>query len=261
MLTLFTQYNMTKIKDFFKQFDLQEKEMEVLFYLFRSGRASIIEMIKITNLKRSSIYYILDKLQSKQLITYIQQGAHRTYSPASLQMIKKLLEKRKEQTENQFKSFDSLSPDIALLYAPAANHIKVTYYEGRSGARSLFEAMLENEKKEILHVGEVVSFEQVLGKVFLKRFVQRRIAKGITTRAIWIRSKTSPEHPADKKLMRDVRYAPDWFRAPTSVFIYSGKVSLLSGGTERFGVLIESEDYFTTMKNWFEIIWQQSLEN
>lgn len=255
------ELNMNKIKDFFIQFDLQEKEMDILFFLFKSGRASIVDILKKTNLQRSSVYYILDKLQAKRLVTYIQQGAHRAYSPVSMQSLKRLLEKRKEQVDNQCSSFDSLSGEIALLYSPAANHIKVTYYEGRSGARSLFHAMLENEKKEILHIGEVLSFENVLGKVFLKRFVQRRIATGITTRAIWIRSKTSPEHPADRKLMREVRYAPDWFRAPTSVFIYSGKVSLLSGETERFGVLIESQDYFTTMKNWFEIIWQQSNEN
>lgn len=249
---------MDKIKDFFKQFDLNEREMQVLFVLFRMGRASIIEIIKKTNLCRSTIYYILDQLQGKHLITHIQQGAHRMYSPVTTHSLKKLLEEQKNTADVRLKSFDALAPEILRIASPNANHIKVTYYEGRSGARELFNAMFENESKRILYVGEVISFEQVLGKIFLKRFVQRRIAEGIHNRAIWIRSKTSSEHPNDSGFYREVRYAPNWFHSPTSLFIYSGKVSLLSGGYERFGVIIESQDYYTTMKNWFELLWQNS---
>ena len=101
------------------------------------------------------------------------------------------------------------------------------------------------------------SLEKILGRTFLKRHVQKRVARHIRTRAIRVRETEIDEelYRPYKKYLREVKYAPDWFKAPTGVFIYRKRVSLVSTSEEGFGVIIESQDYHETMKNWFELIW------
>lgn len=250
---------MEKIREFFRQFGLEENEEKVFFALLELGQSGVVNIAKKTGFKRSTTYYLLDQLINKGLVTLLQKGAHRIYSSVPPETIQKLLEKKEEQIENEKEKFTKLMPELALLYGRLPDRPKVIYYEGQAGLRTVYEDMILPKTEEILYIGEVGSLEKILGKTFLKRHVQKRIARHIKTRAVRVKETEVDEelYQPGKKYLRDIKYAPDWFKAPTGVFIYRNRVSLVSTTKEGFGVIIESQDYHETMKNWFEFLWKK----
>ncbi|HLD20422.1 MAG TPA: hypothetical protein VJB93_04235, partial [Patescibacteria group bacterium] len=51
-------------------------------------------------------------------------------------------------------------------------------------------------------------------------------------------------------------YAPQDMIFPMTIYIYDKKVGIIATQKENFGMIIESEDFYTTLKNLFEIMWQ-----
>src|SRR3989338_3499165 len=98
---------MEKIKEFFRQFGLDEKEETLFFALLELGQSGVVNLAKKTGFKRSTTYYLLDQLMNRGLVTLLQKGAHRIYVPAEPKRIEKLVEERQEKAEKQVKNFSS----------------------------------------------------------------------------------------------------------------------------------------------------------
>lgn len=245
---------MNTLKTFFTSLGLNEKEEQVFFALAKLGSSGVIEISKNTGFSRSTTYYLLDQLELKGLASHVQVGNRRTYTPSSIQRIEKILEEKKEATDNQIFAFKHLLPDISLLYGNAKNKPKFTYYEGQRGAQEIFDSMLINNK-EIMVVGEVETFEAALGEQYMEKFVEKRRKLGIWVRGIWVEKKNVTEYPASEEHLRNIRYAPEWFSAPVAFYIFKDKVAFISSVEESFAAVIESKDFTTTLRSWFELLW------
>lgn len=250
---------MNTIKKFFNDFGLNEKEQQVFFALTKLGSTGVIEISKSTGFRRTTTYYLLDQLESKGLVSYIQSGNRRTYTAVSPQRIKKILNEKKDEVDNQMYAFNHLLPEISMMYGQSQQKPKFTYYEGRLGAQEIFDDMLI-DTKEIIVIGEVSTFEESVGEEYLEKFVEQRRAKGIHIRGIWVPSKMVSKYPASEEHLRTIRFAPDWVSAPVTTYIYNNKVAFTSSSGESFGTVIESVDLAKTMRNWFEMLWQASSE-
>lgn len=245
---------MNTVRTFFSDLGLNDKEQQVFFALTKLGSVGVIEISKNTGFRRSTTYYLLDQLEARDLVSHVQTGNRRIYSASTPQRIEKILSEKKEAMDNQMFAFKHLLPDISLLYGNAKNKPKFTYYEGRKGAQEIFDDMIINNK-EIIVVGEVSTFEEAVGPEYLEKFVEQRRAKGIWIKGIWVQKKDVSVYPASEEHLRNIRYAPEWFSAPVSFYIYKNKVAFTSSAEEGFGAVIESTDFTTTMRSWFELLW------
>ena len=126
--------------------------------------------------------------------------------------------------------------------------------------RELFDRMLDPGITVERYVGSPALFQNALGKAYLQKFVARRIALKIRSKAIWTWPYDTHPFKPGEEYRREVRFAPMGFTAPTGIFIYGDSVSLLSAAREGFGVIIQSRDYFETMKNWFDALWSTCEE-
>jgi predicted transcriptional regulator len=246
---------MEKIDIFLKGLGLRPIESDVFLFLLRSGQATISEIVKAAKTKRSTAYFILEQLQGRKLVKYIQKGSHRYYSAITVNEIKQLLQEQKEELDSRMTNLDELASEFAAMVPQAPDKPRVTYFEGRAGMRELIDHMLQFEDQPNYYIGNPAFFGDAVGKTYHQKFITKRIAKKIRVKSIWTSPYGAHSYTGGEQFLREVRYAPKDFIAPTGVFIYGDCVSLLSSTREGFGVIIHSRDYYETMKSWFNLIW------
>jgi sugar-specific transcriptional regulator TrmB len=246
---------MEKTQSFLEGFGLDKSQIDVLLFLYAHGQTTVAEIARGCHIKRSTSYLVLDSVCQKGLANFIRKGSRRFYSAISPDEMRHLLTTGKEEAEKRLSEFDTLKSDFEALSPVGPDRPRIRYLEGRSGMRELFDQMLKSGLHEEKYVGSPSLFQNALGKAYLQKFVARRIALKIRSKAIWTWPYDLHPYKPGEQYLREVRYASKEFLAPTGVFIYGDQVSLLSAAREGFGVIVQSKDYFETMKSWFDSLW------
>ncbi|MDP3941842.1 MAG: hypothetical protein Q8Q49_06060 [bacterium] len=99
-----------------------------------------------------------------------------------------------------------------------------------------------------------------MGAKYLKDMVSRRIKLGIKARGVRTAETEldDPLYSHGAAHMRNLRFAPKFFRAPVYIGIYLNKVWFISSIVESYGILVESKDLSDMMRDWFEVLWMAS---
>src|SRR5437868_1910606 len=86
----------TYIVSALQQLGLNTHEANTYLTCFNRGEVTIMELSRITGIKRTTLYGIVEVLIGKGLIRVIQKGAHRIYSAENPKKFKIMLEKSRE---------------------------------------------------------------------------------------------------------------------------------------------------------------------
>ena len=234
---------------------LSEKEARVYLAVLELGTASVGEIADHSGIKRTSVYNFIDHLVSLGIITQSLQSSGRVYNAVSPSALVELQAKRLRLVEDridELNAITNLSP----------NKPRIQYFEGRDQMRQLVEKESVYCKKELLAIWNRQSVINQLGgpDIMEKLDVERR-EKGINIRLIAVKEEKPPFKGGggDKDDMREIRYAPEGMDFPMGISIYdTGKVGLITSEAERVGILIESKEFETTMRQLFEAFWSIS---
>lgn len=250
-----------ELENYLKSLGLDEKEIGVYLANLSLGEVSIVPIVAKTQLPRTTVYHILERLNDERLIEVIQTNTRRMYAPYPPRTILTRLRERKERLEGQIDSFEHSLPELLQLYNVSPFQPKVRMYNGIE-VRQIFEDMTNSPIDKLEYVGETTKIVGVTGEAWLKKWIQKRADLGIKSYSIRIESEEidDPMYGPSVKLDRTVRYAPAGFHAPTQIYIYGDSVAQISTTAEGFGVIITSREYATTMRNWFKELWKVSRE-
>ncbi len=206
-----------------------------------------------SGVKRTSIYYFIDRLVELGLIDQAEIRGRTHYKARPPENIIELQKRRLAELEQAL-------PEFLSLYNVSTKKPKISYFEGPVQMQQI---MLEEWKShEVLwiwpteQVVEMVGGSELMGKI-----VQRDIELGIHLRAIRFRGQAAEWGGAKHGEManRDLRFAPASMDIPMAIGIFdTGKVGFLTSRKEGFGILIESLELYQTMKMLFEVFWAQS---
>lgn len=239
---------------------LSDKESAVYEACISRGEINIIQLSRISGLSRSTAYFVADELVKKGLLGFVQKGAHRIYSAEDPRKLDLLLQQEQQKLQRKSATLQSILPSLNMRYAGAANKPQVSFYVGQQEMRQILEDILISGDTEVLYVGEAALLDEAVGSKYLKGWIKRRIVAGIGTRGI--RKQESemdePLYKPGKENLRETRFGPADFHSPVFTVIYSNKVAHISSAIESYGVLIESKDLSTSMRNWFDVLWQSA---
>ena len=136
---------------------------------------------------------------------------------------------------------------------------RVRFYEGVEGIKTVFNDTLSVSDKLLRSILSVEDLYKTPGRKFMDNYVQQRINKKIKLRVIRSPIKEMGETwPSSTAEYRELRYAPRDFVFPMTMYIYDKKVAIIGTAQEMFGMIMESEDFYLTQKNLFEILWDVS---
>lgn len=241
-----------------KQLGIHEKQAQVYLALLELGQSPMSAIARRANLKRPTVYLIIDELNILGLCSEIVKGKKKFYSAIHPRRLVEMTSFRNEQAEN-------LLPELVALQRKAEKP-KVRMLEGLEGMHAAYEEAFAslNNKEEGLWIGntgllqekfpEVLRlYNHTLGK--LKNPHIREIIHGGEKSKAWVKSmrKIKPSKHYD------VKYVGEKYPfGNTDQLIVGSKVMLFALGKEIFVLIIESKEMADTQRGVFELAWSQS---
>jgi len=239
-----------------KQLGLEEKEAEVYLAALELGPASIQSITKKSGVKRSTVYEMLKNLKTKGLVAETTKGKRKL-------IVASEPEKLKRDMANRERLLNQILPDLNSISNISGLKPKITFYEGREGLREIYRLSLQNKVKTADWISPIKSIVETVGEDFLNEYIEKRAKM-----KYWVRSIQVTEQQYDTykyldprtfdKTYRRVRFTPRGMNVPNVIGLWDNKVAVISSHKEGIGFIIESEDFFKSIKALYELLWNAS---
>ncbi len=230
-------------------FGLDKKAGKIYLTLLELGESNLSTILKKTGIKRTTAYDVLNDLRNRGLVAFTKLGKRTHYVAEDPHAIGTHIEDSK-------KKFNQILPELLSISNAILKKPKIRYYEGVEGMRQVYEDTLKYPDQELLGwVSEKAL--SVLGKKFLYSYLASRMQKKIWVRAIATETSEMAKYAEeDVSSLRKTRLvAKDDFPFEVEVNLYGKRNIAIMSFEEEFGMIIESEKMWKTLKSIFEMGW------
>ena len=234
-----------------KTFGLTEHEADTYLALLQLGPSPVLAISRRTNIKRPTLYLILDDLITKGLVARVPHEKKKFYLALPPDRLEEELERRSRLIQGAL-------PELSALHRSQTAKPSIQIFESKEGMLSLYHEITAPQKGEVLGFFSLEavpeefmeSFDVFIRALKEKKMKLREIAYPENRNHFYIQKvKNLPNH--------EVRFTTGQFRFLTDNFIYGNKVALFSF-KKRFALVIESEDVATSFRSLFELAWQSA---
>lgn len=230
-----------------------EKEAKVYLALLELGQGDVSDIAKISGLKRSIIYVILEGLLKRGYVSEMLNKKINTYQAIDPTVI---LSQLKTVTKN----FSEMLPIFRTLHNKGGKRPKISYFETKEGIWNIYEEMNQTEncffitsyqriEKHFPASTEkwIANYEKGLYRIKGKHLIPDNL------RDIEIGKEFS-------KIKQKVRVIEDLKNIEMDFAIFGKKVAITSLSEEPFIVVMESEGLVNSLKPIFEIAWAKGKD-
>lgn len=159
---------------------LTESEIKVYISLVKTGSTTVGPLVDESQVSRSKIYHILDRLHKKGLITSIIKGKTAYYNATSPQKIFEYINYKKNELENVEKDTKKLVPELESLQSFAGFRDEAEVYRGLEGIKAARSLSLQVLKKgDTIRVFGSDKIAQDIMPAYWDDYHKKRVTKGI----------------------------------------------------------------------------------
>ena len=235
-----------------KKFGLSEKESKVYLSCLELGETTANDIAKKSNLPRTLIYDILERLIAVGLISYNIKYNKKHFIAAEPQELLNML-KEKE------KSIREILPLLQELNkSEGAKKPKVEIYEGKEGMKTVMNKILNSQISEFVAYGSSRSSYEII-PAFMDDWHKQRIKKKIIMRILYNNTRQAREKVKKVKnslKLTKYKFMPIELESPTATIVYDDRVILQSWTKDPFAVLIRDKQMAENQKRYFEELWK-----
>lgn len=246
--------NKEEIVKILKDIGLSPAETSVYIALL-DGHESVQGITKATNEKRPTIYYSLNSLEKRGLVSKTGKEYGNKFQ---LEPIDKLLEIIDKNIRKQAELLDKVKK-IKQSYPKdkASRKVTVSHFDNMDSIKSAIFLSLYGKHKLIRTIVPGDNFFYQMGQDFIKEYVLEKNKRSISTKALW-------EDVPSKKIINDfysdskIRQLPQDMHGSfkTTIFIYGDSTLYVSSKKECHAVLIQSKEHAEMMTSIFENVWK-----
>lgn len=238
---------------------LLPKEARVYLALLELGEASAQQISKKALVERPTTYVQLENLYKKGLVSIIEKGKKRYFSPEPPENLLNFFREKLLHFKTLEKELKNILPELNAIYNASPYKPKVKFFEGKKGLKAIQGDLLSSGARQIQEIYSEDDLFNVFTKQEMENFASKRVRKKIYGRAIYIRKKGPFEKRKYKELLVEARFIPkEKFPVKSDIIIYKGKTALASLKEPLVGVIIEDKNIYQTMKTLFELAWIQA---
>ena len=245
-----------------KSFGLSEKESTVYLSSLRVPSSKIQTIANRAGFSRSTTYNILHSLLKKGLVQRFDKGSIQYFTPIPPSELINVLEKKKEDLTGKIEMVKAYLPQFESIYNAQAVFPKVSFYEGISGIKQVYQDILKKGNKNTSAVLSLGNVSPELKKWMIKSFTPKKIKRNISSRVLVSSKNLKSYLKLDKKHLRDSLVIPHKkypFEVEIDVYDDNKTAFISFDETELMGVIIESKKIANTLKSLFELAWKSRL--
>jgi HTH-type transcriptional regulator, sugar sensing transcriptional regulator len=230
------------------QIGFDEKQAKIYLACLELGKTTIKEMAKKAEIKRTTVYDIIDEMIDYGYIKKTTQGKKVKFVAVEPVELKEIIKKR-ESLLNQ------ILPSLNSINNVNVNKPKVWFYDGVEGIKQVYEDLLNYKNIEVWGWGSEDSTD-LLGLDWCSKYVTRRVGKKIKLKIIYPLTEITKYYKKnDETQGRDSKIVdPKKYLFNVEINIYSNRLAIMSA-KDKIGVIIESEPITATLKTIFRICW------
>lgn len=241
--------------------DLGLSDSEVTVYLAMvSGVRTARDLVKVTRLKRPTVYYALGCLEKRGLTSKTGLAGDKSFSLEPIEKLAIIAKEKALEFSKLQNHINEMIPSLVATSSPVNQKPTVAFYEGVDAVKNTVMEMLYCKSKQINSVVPKQNFFWQIGQDFVELFIEERIKRNIKTKNLW-------ETPINKGLIKkyyeglsQVRIMPDIMheKFQTTIFLYDNKTLYVSSKNNSYCILIISKEHTDTMQAWFDGLWSIS---
>jgi len=234
-------------------FGLDEKDVRVYLAGLELGQASVLELSKRTELPRTTLYPILERLTRQGIFRVGMEKKTTLYFAETPSVLEQLFEERESK-------FLKVLPMLELMKATADDSPGVTIYEGTDGFKRLWKQLLRSGVKEYRLITTGVGLlEYVKEPYIIKRVIAERLERGIKSKQLIPMSKDAKKIvEKDVEELRESRFLPEGVTLPATVIVFGESVAFITTRKENTMILLASGDVAKTYETLFNLIWDKA---
>lgn len=233
-----------------EQFGLTPTEEKVYLALLRLGLSSAADVIKKTQLHRTTVYDVLDRLIEKGLVSFIFQNQIKHYLAAKPSKFLDITLEEKKLAEKKSELAKKVIAEIESIKEEAKTKSLAQIFIGTQGLKTVMEDIIE-VGEDFLGFGGTLRFKDVL-PIYTEQWAEKRRKKKIRARLIGSVGTKAPLWE-----LNECRAVPKEYLSPASTFIYGDKIAIFVLEEQPPTIiLIESEKLARSYRNYFELLWK-----
>ena len=234
------------------KFGLSEKEAKVYLACLELGDSVASEIAIKSNLPRTLVYDILERLIDLGLVSYSIRDNKKFFRASNPEELLRILHEKKE-------AVNKVLPELKNLQKmKGVKRPKVEVYEGKEGMKAVMNDILRSGVKEFLAYGSSRSSFEVI-PAFMEEWHKERIKQKTIMKILYNNTKEAREKVRRRteslKFMK-YKFMPITLESPTATIIYNNKVVLQSWTKEPFAVMIENEEMAENQRRYFTELWK-----
>ena len=243
-----------------KEIGLTEGEIKTYLALLKIGKTSTGFIAKESQVSRSKLYSILDKLEKKGLVSHVEENNVMYFIASEPAKIKDWIKTKEEQIKNLEKEFEEFLPQLESYNQENQKEQKVSFYQGLKGLTTAHEHTYLKLKKgdEYYYLG-IPANQPKTHHLYWQRDHERRIQAGIKCKLLF--NKDTPKEiikNRNKYKGCQARYITISIKTPSYFLIYADTVMIAIASKEPIAIEITSEEIAESFKEYFKEFWKIS---
>ena len=236
---------------------LTSGESRIYLALLKTGLTSAGPLVKLAGISRSKVYEILERLQSKGLVSSVTENGVKKFKGIDPRLIPEYLEKKKQELEEKAVEFNKIIPTLLAEVQEKKLEQSVEVFNGWPGIRNIFNSLIKDAHKN--DVWYAFGIPQRLSPERARFFKQWRIQTdeiGILQKLIANEKIKGSSELAPKSKFSQIRYTKQ--ETPTTVDIFKDYTLLGVWIDVPILIVIKGREVADSFKVFFEQIWKQS---
>ncbi len=234
------------------------RETEAVIYLeaLSLGPTTILTLAKHTQIKRTTIYSVVEELQKRGLMNIEMRGFKKLYVVESPAGIERLLNQQREKLQRAL-------PDLEALYNFTGDGSSLKYYEGLEAVKAVYEGLIRDIRphEDYLILSDLKRWLEQDPDYFLD-FLRRRAKLNINIRMLAQDSAIAREHQRIQRTLNErIRILPKETQLTTNLVITPQRVVVHQIIPPIFAIVIENQSIIQMHKEQFEIMWRSLQES
>ncbi len=236
-------------------YGFDEKEAKVYLALMQLGKDTAFNIARRTELKRSTVYVVLEHLIAKGMV-----GTEKTRK--SLLYFASHPKKLLTQLENKKKNLEDTMPSLLALYNAMPEKPSVQIYEGLNALKQLYVDSVDylKSRKEVVYFGSMKHFERF--PELLDMWLKATKNKGYHVRELFpddeFHRKYAERAKRNANPNHHIRFITKEFNFLNDNSVYGNKLIIYSTQKEFFALVVESEAIAKSYLSMFELAWAGS---
>lgn len=230
-------------------------EIKVYLALLKLGESSTGAIAKESQVSRSKLYLILDRLAKKGLATNVLKGEVSYFRAMEPKRILGYMDEKNKEFNQQREKIEELVK--SLEKQDKTSKTKATLYTGIKAIKNFYLNILDElSSGEEYHVIGVNYGKDKPGiREFFESYHKQRAEKGVKVKML-VNSDAREKLVKTTSLKSEVRFLPQYLMSEMMVVFYKNKSFLFFLSEEPVGFLMENEEITKGFKSYFNAFWK-----